>query len=197
MLEEGCGLGWPPAVHHGADQRKQKVSQVPQNRGHTGTQRCCSPLDHLAPSWWKRQRKRTGGQQQQVRHDCGVAGAVVSEPGGFGVIWCSVQAGCCDGVNVLPVTSLLLPRWFLAPPVSGYEWVNLPHFGAADAEMWFHLSWPLADLRRKSQFCKLISLEWNVSDQYSEMPNACNIQPGGLGLLKTTLRQKRLQTSRQ
>lgn len=123
---------------------------------------CCCPLDpvHFDPSQWKRPGKEMDTWQQHVQGgEC--SASVVSAPGNFGIIWYSVQSGCCGGVNVLPVTSILLAQRFLTPPVPGHERDDLPPFGAADAQVWFHLSRPLADLRRQSQADFANSFLWS------------------------------------
>lgn len=80
------------------------------------------------------------GAVQQKRS---VTDAAVSAPGNSRVIWYSVQSGGCGGVNVLPVTSILLALRFLTLPD------DLPPFGAADAEVWFHLSRPIGRPEKK------------------------------------------------
>lgn len=166
MLEEGCDVVGPPTVHHGTDWCTQKVSEVPQIGSRTGILLLSFGPCAFWPITMEKAREGDGHvaatrARGGVQRRCRVTDAAVSAPGNFDIIWYSVQLGCCGGVNVLPVTSILLAQRFLTPPVPGHEWDDLPPFGAADAQVWFHLSWPLADLRRQSQADFANSFLWS------------------------------------
>lgn len=152
--------------------------------------------------WWKRPGQETDAGQQHV------------QPASAAEVEC--YRCCCQYLVILESSgtacsqdAVAVAMCYLSPVYAGTGisrstsfWMWLRWFATVwSCRCWSVVSPVLAIGRPKKKltgwFCKLVSLGWNVIYQYSGVPNAHHIKPGLLGLLKTTIRQKWLQTSGQ